>query len=128
MGGMLDGNDLEPSGDPLSYSLEQAAALLDISVQTVRRRASRDDDPLCAAPGFSNPIRVSHTSVQTARAALAKKLKMYLEPPVSCSHPSIDELTRENERLRRLVLTLRVSGMQLLENVGDFADPLLPNT
>jgi hypothetical protein len=110
-----------------SYSLEEAGRLLGISAQTVRRRLDDDRSPLSAAAGGSGPIRVAFASVQSARHNLAQELGMYLEPPTECDHPGVDDLLLENERLRRLVLTLRVSGVQLLENIGDFADPVLPN-
>jgi signal recognition particle subunit SEC65 len=112
---------------PTSYSLEEAARLLGVSPQTVRRRLDNPDDQLTAAAGNRRPIRVSFESLQAARRSLAEELGLHLDPPRECKHPHVDELLSENERLRRLVLTLRLAQQELLHNIGDFTDPVLPN-
>lgn len=106
-------------------SVEAAAKLLGVSSTTIRRRLSDPADPLKPPNGTTN--RVSLDSLQGERRRLAAKLGMYLEPPAICTHPRVDELVFDNERLRRLVQTLRLAQSELLRNVGDFADPILPN-
>jgi hypothetical protein len=109
----------------LGCSVEDAAKLLALSPTTIRRRLADPEDPLSVAPG--RPICVSNDSLHAERRRLAERLGMYLEPPTTCSHPELDKLELENERLRRLVQTLRLAQSELLRNIGDFADPKLPN-
>lgn len=118
---------------PLSYKLEEAARLLGVSVQTIRRRLLEPGDPLSPAPE-PRPLRVSFESLHAARRIRARELGMYLEPPEDCTHPGVDELQREierlkleNERLRRVAQTLRLSQSELLRSLGDFTDPVLPD-
>jgi transposase len=118
----------ESSSTPRSsYSIEEAARLLGVSSQTVRRRLDNPEDELTAAPGSRRPIRVSFDSLQAARRRLAEELELHIEPPQACNHPRVDELEMDNERLRRLVLTLRLAQQELLRNIGDYTDPRLPN-
>lgn len=109
------------------YSIAEAARLLGISPKTVRRRLSDPSDDLEAAREPSRPVMVSFDSMQRARRRLADELELYLEPVVACDHPELDDLRRDNERLRRLAQTLRLAQSELLRNLGDFADPVMPD-
>lgn len=110
-----------------SYSVDEAAFLLNTSAQTIRRRLRDPEDVLAIVPGGSRPVRVSATSIQRARRTLAAELGMYLDPPTQCRCQALGEIEVENESLRRLVRALRLAQSELLRNLGDVADPVFPN-
>lgn len=110
----------------LPYTVSDAARLLGVSERTVRRRLEDPGDGLEKVHG-RQPILVTSNSLLAARRQLASELELYLEAASESHGDQLEVLRLENERLRRLVQTLRLAQAELLRCIGDFADPTIPN-
>lgn len=120
--------------ETLSVTVREASSALDLSESTVRRMAKNGTLEVVAGGG---PLRLTRESVEACRRDMILRLGGFLAQSPPSEREQIDETTAlrgrvsvlesDVQRLKQVIVDLRVAHAALLDAVGCFTEPAFPN-